>query len=403
MGTIPSVAPDGRSGQARMTARRQRRRWNAALVATVAAAMTLVGTSGPASASHRHHAPDNDEAFTQTNLVSDIPGLAGVTDSHLINPWGIAFGPTTPLWTSNQGDNTSTLYSGTTRDNAQKLPLVVSASSPTGIVFNPTSDFVVTQNGVTAPSHFIFTESVFGADPQSPPTTSITGWQNGTSTVQASAGKVGGFYGGLAMVPARHKKSGPLLLAADNAPGGTIDVYDARFHRVVRHGRHAFVDPGIDTTTTPPYNVAYLHGRVYVTYAPPFGEPGTSAVSVFTADGKFRKHLVTGHQLNGPWGMTIAPKGWGDFGGDLLVGNVFDGTINAFNRHSGKFQGTITGRDGKPLVNVGLWGIEFGNGTIGTPDSLVFAAGIGITPTSFDEAYEHGLVGLIQPVSKDDD
>ena len=101
--------------------------------------------------------------------------------------------------------------------------------------------------------------------------------------------------------------------------------------------------------------------------------------------------------------MTIAPKGWGDFGGDLLVGNVFDGTINAFNPSNGHFRGTIEGPDGKPLVNLGLWGIEFGNGVIGTPDSLVFAAGIGTSPTSFDEVYEHGLVGLIEPIGDNDD
>ena len=102
--------------------------------------------------------------------------------------------------------------------------------------------------------------------------------------------------------------------------------------------------------------------------------------------------------------MAIAPKGWGDFGGDLLVGNVDDGTINAFNPRSGNFRGTIKGADGKPLVNLGLWGIEFGNGRIGTPNSLVFAAGIGITtPNGPAEVYEHGLVGLIEPVADNDD
>ena len=129
---------------------RARRRWSAALVVVVAGAVTLTGTAGPALAD-RGHDQDKDNAFTQTNLVSDIKGRAAIQDEKLINPWGVAFGPTTPLWTSNQGSNSSTLYSGTSAATAAKVGLEVAASSPTGIVFNPTTDFVVT-NGTTTPS-----------------------------------------------------------------------------------------------------------------------------------------------------------------------------------------------------------------------------------------------------------
>src|SRR4029077_266320 len=111
-------------------------------------------------------------------------------------------------------------------------------------------------------------------------------------------------------------------------------------------------DPYVDLTKAPPYNVAYLGGKGIVTYAVP--DHPDAAVSVFTPDGRFRRHLVTDGPLNGPWGMAIAPKGWGDFGGDLLVGNVGDGTINAFSPSNGHSRGTISGPDGKPLVNLGL-------------------------------------------------
>ncbi len=393
------------------TSRALRRRWSGALIVVAASAMTLTGTAGPALARDGHDGRDNDHAFRQVNLVADVDTYgAPVLDTHLRNPWGIAFSPGTsatpgsPLWTSNQFDNTTTLYRGTSQANAAMVPLVVSAASPTGIVFNPTTSFVLT-NG--QPARFIFTETVFAA--QGPPVTRITGWNGGTSTLPASAGKPGGFYGGLALVPTRNDKSdnsdksGPVLLAADNAPGGNIDIYDANFMKVIPKKHHDFVDPKIDLMATPPYNVAYLDSRVYVAYAPPFGSAGDSAISVFGADGQFIKRLVTNHGLNGPWGMAIAPKHWGDFGGDLLVGNVFDGRINAFDTHNGHLDGTLSDSHGHPLVNVGLWGISFGNGTIGTPNDLVFAAGVGVGPGSFDGAYEHGLVGLITPVGDRDD
>src|SRR6478735_9404939 len=212
---------------------RSRRRWSAALVVVVAGAVTLTGTAGPALADRDHHR-DKDNAFTQTNLVSDIPGLGGLTDTNLINPWGIAFSATSPLWTSNQGSNTSTLYRGTTRDNVQAVPLppvgplIVNASSPTGIVFNPTTDFVVTQGSVTAPATFIFNETTFDAT-GNPVSSAITGW-TGASVAPARSGTVtkgtknAAFYTGLTLVPAS-KKSGPLLLAAD-AINGTIDAFD---------------------------------------------------------------------------------------------------------------------------------------------------------------------------------
>src|SRR5262249_5896218 len=51
--------------------------------------------------------------YLQTNLVSDIPGLATITDPLLVNPWGISRSPTGPFWTWNQGTNSATLYAVT--------------------------------------------------------------------------------------------------------------------------------------------------------------------------------------------------------------------------------------------------------------------------------------------------
>ena len=384
---------------------RKRRGWTAAVVVVAASALTLTGITIPASAADRQHDRDRDNAFQQVNLVSDLPGVAQLLDPVVKNPWGIAFGPTTPLWVNNQFSGNPavvqtkiTLYRGATTDTDPivKVPLEVTASSPTGMVFNPTQAFVVTQGATKAPARFLFNEAT--PDSTGAPVAEITGWQNPTTgTTVPKVSKNNAFWAGLALVP--NSKSGPLLLAADFA-NGTIDVYNSKF-KPVRPKDGAFVDP---TVTAPPYNVTYLDGRVYVAYAVPFGAPGQPAISVFSRNGKFLKRLVTGGPLVGPWGLAIAPKHWGDFGGDLLVGNVDDGKINAFNPRSGHFEGTLKDSHGSPLVIPGLWGIEFGNGVIGNPNTLIFAAGIGEEVDAFGpEVYEHGLVGLIKPVKNGHD
>ncbi len=167
------------------------------------------------------------------------------------------------------------------------------------------------------------------------------------------------------------------LLVADGL-NGTVDVYDANFQKVDDPG--LFVDPKIAGTGLLPYNVAFLKDRVYVAYArrPDSGAARAARSACSSPVGKFKKRLVTdGAAASLPWGMAIAPKHWGKFGGRLLVGNVLDGKINAFGKRSGHFKGTLKDASGAPLVNAGLWGIAFGNGVIGTPDTLVFSAGIG--------------------------
>jgi uncharacterized protein (TIGR03118 family) len=399
--------------------RRRINRYRAVTSSVGILCVALAGATGTASAtaSDRQHG----NTFKQVNLVSDVTTAhAAIIDPAVKNPWGIALGPDTPLWVDNQFNPASncgspdcvpaaadlltkiTLYRGANGiDPITKVPLEVTASSPFGIVFNPTSSFKVTQNGVKAPARFLFNEVV---PVQGVPVAEVTGWSNATTppptTTVTKARKPGAFQTGLALVPGKSKKDGrhgPRLLAADSA-NGVIDVYDGKFKVVMKH--HAFVDPHAARDKLAPYNVTFLKGRVYVAYAPN-GPDGTiaGAVSVFTAQGRFIKRLVTGGPLAGPWGMAIAPPHWGRFGGALLVGNVDTGKINAFNRRNGHLLGTLSDKHGKPLVNPGLWGLAFGNGTIGTPNTLLFAAGIGEEVGGFGEhVYEHGLVGLIKPI-----
>ena len=366
-----------------------------AVFALAVPALVAAGQAGPANAGSDHKVP----SFKQVNLASDLPGVAPMTDPDVKNPWGIAFGPQTPLWVNNQASNVITLYSGANGvEPFTKVTAVrVAASSPFGIVFNPTDRFVITQNGLTQPARFIFNEAMF---PQAgPPTALLTAWTNaGTplpATTVTKATKPAALQFGLALVPGAKGHIGPRLLAADGI-NGVIDVYDSHFQKVPSAG--LFEDPHAASIAAP-YNVMFLHRRVYVTYADP-EQQLTPAVSVFKRDGTFIRRLVTGGPLAGPWGMAIAPGGWGKFSHRLLVGNVDDGRINVFNRHTGKFLGALSDAHGMPLANPGLWGIAFGNGIIGTPHDLIFAAGIG-EDSAGEGFYEHGLIGMISAMGRD--
>jgi len=383
-------------------------RAGAAVSATALVAALASAVPTGAVASHQAGADRHGGSFRQVNLVSDVPGRAQLLDNEVKNPWGIAMGPETPLWVNNNFNpagacqcipapedilTKATIYAGANKNGPiTKIPLEVTTSSPTGMVFNPTKQFKINQGGTLAPATFLFNETFVdaaGTDAEG----RITGW-TGTNppvatTTSTAARKDHSFPVGLALVPAGMNR-GPRLLVAD----GRIEVYGRAFHQVMN--RRLFVDPMRRADGLETYNVTYLRHHVYVSY---FADSG-GAVSVFTPRGKFIKRLVTGAPLVGPWGMAIAPKHWGQFGGALLVGNVDDGTINAFNRHTGEFRGTLMNRHGHPLVNPGLWGIAFGNGVIGTPHTLLFAAGIGSEVGGFgDDIYEHGLVGLIRPNS----
>jgi uncharacterized protein (TIGR03118 family) len=310
----------------------------------------------------------------QTNLVSDIPGLAAVTDPNLVNPWGVSFSATSPFWVSDQGKNVSTLYNAS--GVPQGGPLVVNVpGGPTGQVANSTPGFLI---GST-PSAFIFS-TLSG---------NILAWNGAQGTNAAIVGTTpGAVYTGLTMGTLNGNSA---LFAANNA-SGKIDVFDSAFHPVSLSGT-AFADASVPSGLTP-YNVQNLGGNIYVEYAAARGLPG-GFVAVFDANGNLLRNINDPH-LNAPWGVAIAPAGFGDFGGDLLVGNFGDGTINAFNPTTGAFAGTLSDSAGNPIVNSGLWALEFrtpvaGNANTGSnPNSLFFTAGI--------NGEADGLFGRLDPI-----
>jgi uncharacterized protein (TIGR03118 family) len=314
-------------------------------------------------------------SYQQVDLVSDVPGLAANTDPNLKNPWGISFAPGGVLWVSNQGTNTSTLYNGSGTPSALIVTTPTSATGPngpTGQVFNNTSNFLLSDG---ANATFIFAQENGG----------ISGWNPaaGTSALLAATG-TGANYQGLALGVSNQ---GNVLYAADNA-GGKIDVYDGSFHATTLAG--TFTDPTLPTGFKP-YNIQNLGGTLYVTYS---SLAGGGVVATFDQNGNFLKQLdsnAAGGVLNSPWGVVMAPASFGQFGGDLLVGNRGDGTINAFSPTDGAFLGTLDAANGAPLVNSGLWGLTFGsNGNGLDQNTLYITAGI--------NGYRDGLLASISAV-----
>jgi uncharacterized protein (TIGR03118 family) len=310
--------------------------------------------------------------FFQTNLASDIPGLAANTDPNLKNPWGMSFSATSPFWVSNQGSNNATLYNGTGSPQA----LVVSAlPAPTGQVFaNVAGNFLLPpgSGSAQAPATFIF-DTLAGT---------IAGWNGAQGNPAGVAATVftatdGAVFTGLAIA---NNAGANLLYAADFA-NARIDVFNGGFGQTTVPG--GFADATVPVGYSP-YNIQNIAGRLYVEYAKvdplthlPTTTPNTGVVDVFDLNGNLLQRLATNTHLNSPWGVTQAPAGFGDLAGDILVGNFGDGTISAFDPVSLLFEGTISGPSGAPLVNSGLWALNFrAPGSGFDPNTLFLNAGI---------------------------
>ena len=353
----------------------------------------------PASAPRLRLEPLEDRAvpagaFQAANLVSDQSGVAPITDPNLVNSWGIAVTPTGgEFWISDNGPGLSSVYTGDVNGSpVVKNSLVVNIpfGAPTGQVFNGTNDFVVAAGGASGPALFI--------------TASETGWVDGWSPgvpppVPSTAAQApfvaadGAVYKGIAL----GSTGGANFLYLADFHGGKIDVLDKAYH--LTHLAGSFTDPNLPAGFAP-FNVAVINGQLYVSYAKQdatrqndVGGAGNGFIDVFDLDGTNPRRLVSGGPLNSPWGMVVAPASFGGgFAGALLVGNFKNGQINAFDPNSGAFLGTLTDATGQPLVEPGLWGLTFGNGTTaGDANTLYFSAG--------PARETHGLFGKIIPAA----
>ena len=364
---------------------KQLSRFHEKLFATAAVIAVLSLNAGQAKAG----------PYSQTNLVSDLPGLAQLTEPELVNPWGLSHTGTSPIWTSNQGTNTANLFSITSALTVTKAipaasngnitipPGGAGAVGPTGQVANTnTASFLVGNGGDGNSAHFIFA-NLNGT---------ISAWDaKQTAFVQVTT--PGALYTGLAINSAQN-----MLYAANGNNGGSIDVFNSAF-KPVNLAAGAFTDPNLPTGFVP-FNVQDINGNVYVTYAPAGraaqsgATAGMGVVDVYDENGVLLQRLITGSQLAAPWGLALAPASFGEFANDLLVGNFSFALseINAFDPTTGMFEGTIPVDPGSGNTPGGLWGLIFGNGGSGGPaNTLFFSDGI--------NGEADGLFGALTPAA----
>jgi uncharacterized protein (TIGR03118 family) len=292
----------------------------------------------------------------------------------LVNAWGIAYFQGGPFWLSDNGSGKSTLYNGTGQPFPPKNPLVVTVPPaagtghglPTGIVANSTTDFVIT-GGAAA---FIFATS----------DGTISGWNGGPDAVIA-VNRSGSRYTGLAM---GFKDGKNFLYAADNGPNARVDMFGPTFNFVT-----SFTDTSAVSVGLHPYNVQNINGYLYVTFGS-LGTPG-GMVDIFDAHGNFVTHFTKSGTLDAPWGLALAPPNFGKFSNALLVGNVGNGYIIAFDYTSHAFLGRLADTHLCTIKIDGLWGLTFGGSggadVNGEPNQLFFSAG--------PNDYADGLFGVI--------
>jgi uncharacterized protein (TIGR03118 family) len=364
----------------------------AAGIAVATALAPAAAAAGPATT-----APNR---FAQTNLVANKAMFgAKLVDPNLTNAWGLASSSSSPIWVSDNNSGNASVYSGGVNGGPVSLDLTVPVpgGNPSGQVVNPTTDFPV--GGTTGSAAIFIVDSDSIGTTQSPG--EIAAWNGGPNFVveDSPTGGPGGttpagaVFKGLAI--SALPTAGPELFAADVA-NARVDVFNKDFAPVSTPTE--FVDPAIPKGYAP-FNVQALGKNIYVTYGKQNAAKtnvvhgaGLGYVDRYSANGVLLKHLVSGgagSPLDEPWGVAFAPKGFGPFGGRLLVGNLGNGWINAFDPVTGAYLGALQSTSGYPVVIPGLWGLRVGNAVFGGTNALVFSSG----PNN----YSNGVLGILTP------
>jgi uncharacterized protein (TIGR03118 family) len=326
--------------------------------------------------------------FADTALVSDssaVVATANKIDANLQNPWGIAVAPGLPFWISDNNSNVSTLYSGIgavetqTITGSANIGISIPASAggvqanPTGQVYNGNGGFLIPTNHGQETALFIFdgeggTIAAWAADSGA---AAVTAYDDGVANGANHA-----VYKGLALGTI----GGATYLYATDLHNNKVDVFDTNFSKpAAMQGK--FVDPNIPAGFVP-FGIAALNGNLYVTFAKQDAAmhdettgAGLGYVDIFDSSGNLISQFASAGSLNAPWGIAIAPAGFGSLQGDVLIGNFGDGTINIFSPNGtalANFEGPLMSSSGQPIAFPGLWSLVFGNGDADKPLTTLF-------------------------------
>src|SRR5580765_6099241 len=322
-------------------------------------------------------AASTSDRFNMTPLVSNVPGVAPTTDANLVNAWGLARSAGSPWWVSDNGLDRTTIYNGAgVLQMIGGHPFQGVPGAPTGAVFSGIAGQF--QIGTTVSPTTLGTSNFIFAGEDG----IISAWRGGSTAAlpTPATGAAGAVFKGLAI---SNGSAGPRLYTTD-FHNGTVDVFNGGWNMVNDPG--AFEDPGLPSGYGP-FGIQTIGDRVFVTYAQQDSDAhddlagqARGIVDVYDLTGNFLGRVADHGQLNSPWGLAMAPAGFGAFGGDLLVGNFGNGQINAFEElPNGHFahRGALQTADGQKLTIDGLWALQFGGGTAnnGGVNDLFFTAG----------------------------
>jgi len=353
-----------------------------------AATVAACGGGGGSGMSTSQGTPAAAMAFTDTALVSNsstVVASALTIDANLQNPWGVAVAPGSPFWISDNNSNLSTLYSGIGANETQgvtgsaNVGVAIPPSAagvpanPTGQVFNGNGGFLIsTSKGQESALFIVDGEGgTIAAWAQDSGATAVTAYDDGVANGANHA-----VYKGLAIGTV----GGATFLYATDLHNNKVDVFDTNFSKpAAMQGK--FIDPMIPAGFVP-FGIAALNGNLYVTFAKQDAAmhdettgAGLGYVDVFDFSGNLISQFASVGALNAPWGIAIAPAGFGSLQGDVLVGNFGDGMINIFSPNGtalANFEGPLMSSSGQPLAFPGLWSLVFGNGDSDKPVTTLF-------------------------------
>ena len=339
--------------------------------------------------------------YSQTNIVSDMPAtaIAKTYDPSSGSSWGIARSSAGPWAVANAAKGTVTVYSasGAIEHAAVMVPSGNPAKSPTGsptgIVFNPSSEFTLA-NGKPAQFLAVTLDGL------------IVGWNDAlpgnASQVVANLNATSAF-DGLGIASATVNGVAATYLYAPDFKSFHMNVYDGHFKHVpvLEAAMAKVVNQVHQQAGLSPMNVQDIGSNLYIAFAEPdptlggilpVVKTGSGLVISISPEGKVLQILQTGQFLNSPWAVALAPGDFGIYSHDLLVGNNGDGAINVYNPITGEFIDQIKDSSDQPLKISGLWGLSFGSdtATTGPATSLYFAASAG-------PAFAGGLFGDLLP------